>query len=244
MPRVRSSGGFTLIELVLVAGIMAVIGLTMASTFAGGLKIFYRMENFANTRADVLISMEKLERDLRNTLSYAGIDFIGEAKRVTFPAITRTTSSKGALEESVGAVSYFRDDSKKIRTLSREEKKYSVAAKNKEAGRGIVTPLSPIEDISFKYFSYDPDSETYAWVDVWDKTDEAEKKKEEEGGTTDKPVSLEDTPENIPLGVKIEISYKDDGKIVKLNRSVFIKPPVSLNKAKIKARLKKEESGE
>lgn len=44
----------------LVAGIMAMIGLTIASTFAGGLNIFYRIEKYSNVKADVLISIEML----------------------------------------------------------------------------------------------------------------------------------------------------------------------------------------
>ena len=243
MSSVKRDKGFTLIEMMLVAGILAVIGLTIASTFAGGLNIFYRMENYTNTRADIMISMEKLERDIRNAFYYTGIDFIGESKKLTFPGIIKRRGPNDRPEESVGSISYYRDDSKKIRTISREEKKYSIAVKNKDAPKGVVTALSPIEDTRFKYFSYDPEAESYSWVDMWDKSEERQAREEEGKAKTGK-ILLEDAPEDIPLGVKVEISYKDGGKATTLERIIFIKPSVSLNLAKIKAKLKKEKKSE
>jgi hypothetical protein len=228
--------------MMLVAGILAVIGLTITSTFAGGLNIFYRMEKYSTTKADVLISMERLERDLHNAFYYNGIDFIGEPKKVTFAGIIKTKTDKGIAEESLGAISYYRDDSKLTRTLSREEKKYSMAVKNKEAGKGAVTALSPIEDINFKYFSYDPEAESYSWVDSWDKSEERLDRKDE-GKSGAGKIALKDMPEDIPLGVKISMSYKDDGKVITLSRVMFIRPAVSLNLAKIKAKLEKEGKG-
>ncbi len=239
MSRVKGAKGFTLIEMMLVAGILAVIGLTIASTFAGGLNIFYRMENYTNTRADIMLSMERLEKDIRNVFYYTGIDFIGESKKLTFPGIIKTKGPDGRPEDSLGSITYYRDDSKKTRTISREEKKYPIAVRNKEAPKGVVTALSPIEDLTFKYFSYDPDMESYSWVDMWDKSEERHDREEKGKAKTDR-IKLEDMPEDVPLGVKVNISYQDGGKTVKLERIIFIKPAVSLNLAKIKAKLKKE----
>lgn len=118
-----------------------------------------------------------------------------------------------------------------------------MAVKNKEAGKGAVTALSPIEDIKFKYFSYDPEAESYSWVDSWDKSEEREDR-QEEGKSKSGKIALKDMAEDIPLGVKMDISYKDDGKVITLNRVIFIKPAVSLNLAKIKDKLKKEGKSE
>jgi prepilin-type N-terminal cleavage/methylation domain-containing protein len=243
MFRARKSQGFTLIELLLVVVMLGMIGLTIVSTFAGGLKIFDRMERYTATKADVLLSLEKMERDLRSAFPFKGIPFIGEAKKVTFPAILRTASEKGPIEESVGSVSYYRDDSRKERGLSREEKKYALAANKESTERGDVMMLAAIEDIDFQYFTYDPETTTYNWAEGWDKPEAKEDPgaKVKTGGTE---LILEDTAEELPLGVKIKIRYRDGGKTLTLSRMVFIKTSVSLNLAKKKAAEEKRHSQE
>ncbi len=233
--------GFTLVELMLVAALLAIVGLTIVATFAGGLKIFNRMESHSVARADVLLCMEKMERDLRNTFSLKGLDFIGEAKRVTFPAILTTFSPEGRVRASLGSFSYFRDDSRKERFFSKEEKIYTEAIKKESSERGAVTALAPVADINFQYFSYDPEAETYSWVDAWDKS-EAKKEQKLEGGATKSTALSKGGPEDLPLGVKIMISYKDGDKTLTLTRMVFIKTAVSLNRAQRRAALKKTNS--
>lgn len=235
--------GFTLVEMLMVAVMLGILGLAIVSTFAGGLKIFNRMERYTATKAEILLSMEKMEKDLRNTFSLKGIDFIGEAKRMTFPATLRTFSAQGRTEESLGSVSYYRDDSRNERSLSREEKTYTLAVKKENSGHGDVMVLAPIEDINFQYFSYDSETKTYSWVGAWDKS-EARKEQKEENKVAKGVVALEDRPEDIPLGVKIKISYKDGGETFTLSRTVFIKTAVSLNFAKIRAKAEKNNSQE
>ncbi|MBN2453427.1 MAG: prepilin-type N-terminal cleavage/methylation domain-containing protein [Candidatus Omnitrophica bacterium] len=227
---------FTLVELLIVAAIAGIIGLTIASTFAGGLNIYRRMAGRTEVKTDILLAMEKMERDVRNTFSFKGLNFIGSSKKMTFPAMIRKFSSAGIPEESLGSVSYYRDDRPAVRMLSREEKKFSEAIKEDDAGKGTVTNLAPIEDISFKYYTFDPESESYSWAETWDKTEEKEEEEEAAGGKSKKKeVSIKDIPENIPLGVKIEVTYKDDEGDVTLTRAVFIEPAVSLSRAKSKA---------
>jgi prepilin-type N-terminal cleavage/methylation domain-containing protein len=242
--RAHKEKGFTLIEMLLVASMLAAIGLTIATTFAGGLKIFNRMESYTAVKADVLLSLEKMERDLRNAFAYKGIDFIGEAHRVTFPAILTKFSSKEKAVGSLGSVSYYRDDSSNERALSREERAYSQAVKKGSSGRRDSTVLlTPVEDISFQYFVYDPEAKTYSWVNVWDKSKDKEEA-EEEGKVAKDIIALEARPEELPLGVKITVSYADGGKTFALTRTVFIKTAVSLNSAKRKAESEKNNLGE
>ncbi|MDD5225734.1 MAG: type II secretion system protein [Candidatus Omnitrophica bacterium] len=234
MIRTHKTKGFTLIELMLVAVMLGALGLAIVATFAGGLKIFNRMQSYTVTRADVLLVIEKMERDLRNTFSFKGIDFIGGPKRMTFPSVLRTVSAKGQVKESPGSVSYYRDDSSHERALSREEKAYAQAVKKGSSEHGDIAVLAPIEDVDFQYFSYDPEAKTYSWGNEWDKSEDGEDSKEE-GKVPKGVVALADRPENLPLGVKIKVRYEDGGKIFTLSRVVFIETAVSLNAAKKKA---------
>ncbi len=231
--KLKASKGFTLVEIMLVAGIMAIIGLAIVSTFSGGLKIFYRMEGYNTVKADVLISIEKMERDLRNAFPYAGMEFIGSSRKVTFPGLIRKFNSDKLPEESLGAISYYLDDSGLTKAFSREEKRYVQAIKKEGRERGSVTRLASIVDLNFKYYAYDPELDSYSWVSVWDKSEDMEDGEEEKPKQENVP--LKDREEKLPLGVKIEVSYKDDGKVITLNRAVFIQPAVWLNFAKVRA---------
>ena len=235
--------GFTLIELLMVAVMLGIVGLAIVATFGGGLKIFYRVESHTATQSEVLLSLEKMEKDLKNTFAFKGMDFIGEAKKVTFPATLRTVFAKNKITESLGLVSYYRDDSHNMRTLSREEKTYIQAAQKENPERGDIMTLAPIEDIQFQYFSYDPESKTYSWISAWDRSEVREKEKKD-GKVAKEAGVLEDRPEDLPLGVKIKISYKDGDKTLTLDRTVFIKTAVSLNLAKIKAKAEKHNAQE
>ncbi|MCX5678719.1 MAG: type II secretion system protein [Candidatus Omnitrophica bacterium] len=236
MPRADGAKGFTLVEMMLAAGILAIIGLTIVSTFSGGMNIFYRIEGQTAAKTDVLVAMEKMERDLRDTFCYTGIDFIGSSRKMAFPGLIRAFNDKGLPEESLGSISYYLDDRMRKRALSREVKRYSYAVKKESSPPGDILPLAEIEDVNFKYYTYDPESESYNWASSWDKTEKIKKKKEEGVATGD--VLLKDREENIPLGVKIEISYKENGRTITLNRAVFLPTAVSLNLAKIKAKSK------
>jgi prepilin-type N-terminal cleavage/methylation domain-containing protein len=231
--------GFTLVELMLAAGILAIIGLTIVSTFSAGLNIFYRIAGYTAAKTDIIIAMDKMERDLRNTFSYAGIYFIGSSRKMIFPGLIRTSNGKGLSEESLGSISYYLDDSMKKRALSREVKRYPLAVKKEGSPKGDVQPLTEIEDINFKYYTYDKEAGSYSWAGSWDKSEKIEEKKEA-GGALAIDIPLKEREENIPLGVKIEISYKDSGRTITLSRAVFLPPAVSLNLAKIKAESKEE----
>ncbi|MFH0986380.1 MAG: prepilin-type N-terminal cleavage/methylation domain-containing protein [Candidatus Omnitrophota bacterium] len=244
MPRAPNVKGFTLIEMMLVAVLIGIVGLAIVATFAGGLKLFHRVESYTAAKADVLLSLERMERDLRNTFSLKGIDFIGESHRVTFPAILNGVSSKGQVAESPGSICYFRDDNGHDRALSREEITYAQAVHEENSGHGPITALASIEDIQLQYFSYDPEAGTCRWGDVWDKS-EARKEREEKGEEASQDVAgLEHRPEDIPLGVKIKINYADGGKILTMSRTVFIKTAVSLNLAKRREKTEKDHSKE
>jgi len=241
VPRTHKTKGFTLVELMLVAVLLGIVGLAIVATFAGGLKIFDRMESYTAAKTDVLLSMEKMEKDLRSTFPVKGVGFIGEAKKMTFPAILRTVSAKGQAEESLGSVSYYLDNAGDVRALSREERTYIQAVQKGSSEHGDIAVLAPIEDLNFQYFSYDPEAETYSWVNLWDKSEPKEDQKEE-GKAPKGVIALENRPEDIPLGVRIKISYRDGDKTLTLNRTVFIKTAVSLNLAKKKAKAEKHNS--
>jgi len=229
----QTQEGFTLVELIVVAAILCIIGLVIMSTFSGGLNVYYRMRGYSTVKADVLLVLEKMDRDIRNTFAFKDIDFVGTSKKMTFPALIRSHGAKDTPYMSVGSVSYFIDDRSNNKKLAREEKDYHASSMKKEAAKGAVTGIAAIEDLNFEYYSYDPVNKAYSWESSWDKTEEKKELKEKKAL---KPAALlKDRPEEIPLGVKVEISYNDGGRTHMLNRAIFIDPAVSLNLAKMMA---------
>lgn len=210
---------FTLIELLITASIAALVAVAIFSVFAAGINVYNRVRSYSDIRTDILFSLEKIEKDLKNTPNISQIAFIGKADIVTFP-------------KAIGSVSYYIDNS--THYLVGEDRDYS-AATAEEPPRGEVTPLVYADSIKFSYFYYDSKSAEYYWKEEW-----AEEKEDASKGTDasrlgtsrDKSGKLK-LRVNTPLGVKIDIKYEDHGKTIPLTRTVFLPLAVSLNLAEI-----------
>lgn len=235
MRKTDPRSGFTLIELTIVAAIAAIISLAVMAAFASGINIFSRIETSTSVKAGVLLALERIERDIRNSFSYKDIGFTGEAGKIVFPGMVRRSGEKGRLEESLGAVSYYVADNEKIPTLFREERPYPLAVKGGSANKGTAAAIIPVEYIRFSYYKYDKESRTYSWAEYWDTS--KDKPDDQSGTEIKKPLisSIGDMEEKLPLAVKIEISYNDGGRARSLGRSVFLEQAVSLRLAKRKA---------
>ena len=59
--------GFTLIELMVAASILGLIGLAVLTAFGSGFHVYERVQSYGGVQTDVLLVLEEMERDLRNT---------------------------------------------------------------------------------------------------------------------------------------------------------------------------------
>ena len=201
---VRRSGGFTLVELLVTAAILGIVALAVISSFASGLKVYERVESRTRTRPDILLSLEKMERDLRNTIPSSEIDFTGEKESVSFAALTA--------EGNLGRILYYLKGARDL--LTREEQDYPRAVSKIKKGKGRVKELVSVKDIDFSYYYRDPDTEEYKWKDTW--------KVEEEATTDDGRRTTDEEEGRVPLGVKIKLTYKEGAEYVTLTRAVLI----------------------
>jgi len=69
--------GITLIEVLHYIIFSGIIGITILTTFIAGLKAISKGQSYFGPKTDILIALERMERDLRNTFHWTGIDFIG-----------------------------------------------------------------------------------------------------------------------------------------------------------------------
>jgi len=204
----KPNNGFTLIELMVAASIMGVIGLTILSTFASGFHVFERIQSFGGAQADILLALEEMEKDLKNTFPYLTFPFEGDTQSMIFPAVIETIRTDDDEEENIsliGRISYFVEDAIYLNEVSkgliRVEQNYSQASAGNEVTVEQGNILAYIEDLSLEYYSYseDEDAQDYGWVSSWS---------DDEG--------------SILAGVKIAITYKDGDNDVQIERTVLI----------------------
>ena len=104
MKRVSCKNGFTFIELVLVAAILAVVGMAIYGTFVSGINIWQRVTQPSETE-DVSLLFKNISYDLRNSFKLKGVKFQGGKRKVSFPTRIKQQHKDG-VNESIGRVTY------------------------------------------------------------------------------------------------------------------------------------------
>jgi prepilin-type N-terminal cleavage/methylation domain-containing protein len=193
---------FTLIELMVAASIVGLIGLAVLTVFAGGLRVYERVQSYGAARADVFFALEEMEKDLRNIFPLSAIGFEGSSKKISFPAVIETLETlddEQSVVPSVGkAVYYLEDTGAEAKLLKSEKQDYSRAAAPESAGaRGQV--LASVKDIEFSYYSFDEGSKAVIWKGSWSKGE----------GT-------------FPKAVKVEVTFHDGSRDVRQIRTVWV----------------------
>lgn len=196
------NNGFTIIELLLAAAIMSMISLAFISSFGAGLRAFERVETFGGFQADVLVFLEGLERDVRNTFAFSPIKFQGNSRSMSFAVVGTKLDEEGNEFTVLEERSYDFDSSQKALISKEEDFAPTVSSTIEESVR--TQRIVPIKTVEFQYYSYSKvieDGEERiesGWQGTW--TDE----------------------EIIPRGVKIILTFDDGGEEVSLARTVFI----------------------
>ena len=143
------SKAFTLIEVLLAASLMALVGLAVFRSFANGLKLWARADQLTR-EAEVAIFFDKMAEDLRSVPHISGIDFKGTSGKVAFPAIVLTKADSHSsrfpegLIDQIGAVEYRFDA--QTHTVFRRQANYSYALKKKwEQEKAVVTGIDGVD---------------------------------------------------------------------------------------------------
>jgi len=152
--------GFTLIELLIAASIAAILGLAILATFSAGFKTYNKLRNGNLAQADVLLSFEKIEKDLKNTIRFSSIKFTGDKSSISFAGFINHSSS-------IGRISYF-FDTKTGGSLIKTEQPYSYSLLNNSSDGADSKVVAPMKDLSFSYYSFNPATKQYSWNDSFD----------------------------------------------------------------------------
>ena len=156
--RKRFLTGFTLIEMLIVSLIMSIVSLGLYVTLKSGIKVWQRINNQQPAAEEVNIFFDKFGSDLRNSLPFTAINFIGTENGLSFPSIIKSQRLEG---RTIGQVIYIYDS--RTGLLKRQQKDYSQIYNAEEAASSA--DLKNIKSLVFQYYVYDKERKEYFWHD-------------------------------------------------------------------------------
>ncbi len=147
--------GFTLIEILVVACIFSIIATAIGVSFISGIRLWGRV-NSAGSNTDVLITLEMMAKDLRQSLDMPSIGFQGSSSEVSFSILD---------DNSILKVTYKFDSNEN--TLLRRYVYLKDIILGAEKEKYIEKRILSSEEFSLSYLCYDPENKSYSWKDEW-----------------------------------------------------------------------------
>ncbi len=152
----RRRHGFTLMETLLVAGLIAMTGLALYQTVDNGIRLWERSQDVLLSE-DAMLFLDRLTQDLHNTLDYAFLPFDGKSSRVQIPTVIETPPdpvSHMKTEMNVsqpGTVEYRFDEG--TRSIVRSQINYGRSVKHLSGEARAL--LSDVVSLKFTYLYND-----------------------------------------------------------------------------------------
>lgn len=161
---------FTLVEMLVVLTLFALAAIAVTTVAGGGLRIFRRAQFVSVYQTDLLLGLERMEKDLRGCFVFDTIPFEGSASHVSFPAmVSRWDGSGRTFTRAPGRVTYRLDPL--AGGLIRRDQNYSQATKEDGGGNDRLL-ATDVDLLQFSYCKYDARGEKYIWQTTWGKEDE------------------------------------------------------------------------
>ncbi len=178
MKNLGNQHGFTLIEMVVSLTIFSVISLSVYSSFAGGITVWRKAEEFSSVYQTARLVLDSMALELTNTVKVSGTEFEGGPRIISFITLRRGARVASLSRNSQIAKVTFevrRDPAGRGYALFR---RHATNLKRRGEAELMVGALASLD---FEYTYQNKVGELLPWVKVW--------KREEE----------------IPLGVKITL---------------------------------------
>ncbi len=165
----RKEQGFTLIELVVSLTIFSVISLPIYSSFAGGISVWRKAQEFSSVFQTARLLLDDMAMELKNAVKVSGTEFNGGPRRLTF--ITLRQGSHGAsarTDTQIAKVTFevLRDPSGQGYALFRRQ-----ASNLKVRGKAELM-VGSLSSLDFQYTYINSVGELQPWAKVWKMNDE------------------------------------------------------------------------
>jgi hypothetical protein len=152
--------GSTLMEVLVTASLVALIGMTVFMTLNNGIKLWQAV-NTAWPKSDVAIFFEKLTQELENVFVLDRASFQGDNATVAFPTSFKDLRRPGTW--SMGAVRYAFNE--KAQTLTRSAMTMSDIFEERVCDPALV--FDHVKGMLFAYYYFDDQAKEYIWSDKW-----------------------------------------------------------------------------
>jgi len=164
MKTTRNDTAFTFIELLIALTIFSAIAVSVYYTLNTGIKVWRRGNSVISDNQKLRVCFDAISRDMKNSVSYSGIEPEWSADKVSFATIINTSKNGHAAKRLAEVTYYF--DSKKGE-LSR--KCFMFKEEDEEKPAAEKTLLDDLRDLTFEYACEPPTSYgEYIWKDEWD----------------------------------------------------------------------------
>lgn len=154
--------GFTLIELAIVAAIIAVLGASLAAALHGGIRIWESIRAANDREISAAIAYEFWTRDVRNSIRN-GTPTAAREDAMSISVLLAGDATHGLLRP--GSVEYVFDrDRQQLRRTAR------VLAGGPSEPRSQEIMLSDVRDARFEFMLRRPDGSRTGWRAAWEKS--------------------------------------------------------------------------
>ncbi len=166
--RQKNRRGFSLVEVVMVAVIFSIIGIGIAGSFISGVKLWRRAQEMSGIYSELILTLEKVSRDVRQSVNVAVIGFEAttqesmgnKASEFSFPALVR---------DSVIRITYRFDPLEK--KLFRGEVLLKDILSGSQKDRYSEKEVMKVDELKIDYYSYNTTTKTGGWQESWKKED-------------------------------------------------------------------------
>lgn len=189
----KNRKGFTFVELIIALAIVSLVMVTVYSAFSLGINVYNRSKKSILYNYKPYLLLERLSKDILNSLNFSNIPFSGDNASISFCGILNT----GELGRTTYYLSenslYKREESypqtfTPLETNGLKENNGMSLTGFKEQGGATKELAKDISSLSISYYSFEPETQSYRWLERWQGTKER------------------------PLSVKIELKVlKDSG---------------------------------
>ncbi|MFH0985951.1 MAG: prepilin-type N-terminal cleavage/methylation domain-containing protein [Candidatus Omnitrophota bacterium] len=159
----RCRQGFTMIELLITASLVAVLSVAVFSVLMRGMDVWKRVRSMDRAEDDVRLDLDKFSRELRTSFDFTPIVFTGEKGQIMFSTYLRAFDGEGLPMEALGKVTYFYSPEEK--TLFRRQENYSDLFHPKRAT--FEKFIAPVEEAVFTYYAFNPAKQKFEWKEKW-----------------------------------------------------------------------------
>ncbi len=157
----KIKSGFTLVEMLIVTVILAITSLAIFSTFSNGIKIYNRINSEA-TLADLAIFSDRFGQELRNSVNFTPIKFVGKKDELEFATLVNSPRMQ---KRSLGRVKYGWESSRE--RLMRFTGDYSGVYNQEDLS--LRQSLDQVKSAVFSYYYFDNLTRDFAWAEEWNK---------------------------------------------------------------------------